>query len=101
MKNRIRELREVKGWSLSHLAELAGTSKGYISTIERGERTGGIKVLKNIASALGVQLSDIFPAEGEAGSEILELMDDYMKLSDTDREDVRRHCKGLLSLNRR
>lgn len=43
---RIRELRQKRGWSLNKLAKLAGLSQGYLSSVENG------KVVSPTASAL-------------------------------------------------
>ncbi|MGM0703841.1 MAG: helix-turn-helix domain-containing protein [Pseudomonadota bacterium] len=41
------------------LAEKAGISQGYLSEIEAGKKTGSLGVLKRIAEALDVELSDL------------------------------------------
>jgi transcriptional regulator with XRE-family HTH domain len=62
---RIRERRQELGWSLSHLGEEAGVSKGYLWSLEKGEtdaRPSG-KTLYLIARALGVTMSDLLGRE--------------------------------------
>ena len=50
---RIRELREKKGWSQEKLAEHADLDRTYIGRIERGEKNIGLENLVKIARALG------------------------------------------------
>jgi len=58
-KSAIKVYREYRGISQSSLAQKVSVSKQYISQLENKERTGTIKVLKSIAKALSVDLSDI------------------------------------------
>lgn len=61
---RVRRYRDERSWTLTELAEKAGVSKGYLSDIERGVdvRLSGDK-LYDIASALGVTMSDLLGRE--------------------------------------
>lgn len=64
---RVREIRTWRGLSLRVLAELAGMSEGYLSRVERGERSINRRsLLEAIANALQVApselLSEPFPA---------------------------------------
>lgn len=56
---RIRSIRRDKHISLEQLSKLAGLSPGYLSKIERSDKGPPISTLSNIASALGVDLSDL------------------------------------------
>lgn len=57
---RVRTLRTDKGLSLTELADRAGISKSYLSTIEHGSGSRpGAAVLHKIATALGVTLADV------------------------------------------
>ncbi len=57
---RIRSLREDRKLSQEKLAELADLHRTYIGQIERGEKNIGIKNLERIATALGVNIKDLF-----------------------------------------
>lgn len=66
--NRVRELREKKGWQVQHLAEKAGMSDATLSNIETGHivETGVYKALR-LCKALGVSVATAFPLpEAEA-----------------------------------
>lgn len=57
---RIRELRKAKKLSQARLAEKANLSEACIGTIERGHRTPRLPTLQKIASALKVEIKDLF-----------------------------------------
>jgi transcriptional regulator with XRE-family HTH domain len=61
---RIRELRKRKNWSQEKLAERAGCHWTYIGGLERGERNATLKVLANVARALGCRVRDLFSRDG-------------------------------------
>ena len=57
---RIRLLRRRSGMTLSRLAEAASLDKGYISRLERSEKTPSITTLMKLADAFSVGLSQLF-----------------------------------------
>jgi XRE family transcriptional regulator of biofilm formation len=65
---RLRELRQEKGYSISELAELAGVSKSYLSYIERDvQKNPSLQFLRKIASTLE---TDVEVLLGPSPSEI-------------------------------
>ncbi|MFC4617447.1 helix-turn-helix domain-containing protein [Camelliibacillus cellulosilyticus] len=57
---KIKQLRLQKGLSLTELAERAGVSKSYLSTIERDlQKNPSIQFLEKIADVLGVSVFQI------------------------------------------
>ena len=55
---RLRELRNASGQSLQQVAEKVGTSKAYLSELERGVANNpGIEVLRALADAYGISVS--------------------------------------------
>lgn len=58
MGDRIKELREEKGWKQEKLASESGTSKSYISLLEANQRYKDTSVykLKSVADALGTSV---------------------------------------------
>jgi DNA-binding XRE family transcriptional regulator len=60
-ENRIKVLREYQEMTQRELAEAAGMNPLYLSQIECGRATGGIKSLSRLAKALGVSLDMIAP----------------------------------------
>jgi transcriptional regulator with XRE-family HTH domain len=57
--DRVRRLREDRGWSQEVLAERADLHFTYVSQIERGARNPGLNVLGQLARAFGVTLPDL------------------------------------------
>jgi transcriptional regulator with XRE-family HTH domain len=55
----IRVLRYNRGLTITELASLARVNNGYLSRIERGLQQGTAPVLKRIADALGVAVSEV------------------------------------------
>ncbi|MFB6512886.1 helix-turn-helix domain-containing protein [Streptomyces virginiae] len=56
---KIRRQREEQGHGLRKFAEAAQIDHSYLSRIERGQRNPQPEVMKRIASALGVRITDI------------------------------------------
>lgn len=68
-ENRIKVLREYRGMTQRELAAAAELNPLYLSQIECGRATGGIKSLTRLAEALGVEVEMVTPAT-PAGREI-------------------------------
>lgn len=60
MGERIRAYRAARQVSLRRLAQSAGVSPGFLSQVERGRANVSIGRLRQIASALGVTVADLF-----------------------------------------
>jgi transcriptional regulator with XRE-family HTH domain len=63
---KLRALRKNKKVSLGELAEQTGLTKGYLSRIENSENPPPISTLGKIATALGVDITDLFPKYEES-----------------------------------
>lgn len=48
---RVRELREGRGWSQEDLAEVSGLHRTYVSGIERGTRNPTLLIIQRLANA--------------------------------------------------
>jgi transcriptional regulator with XRE-family HTH domain len=57
---RLRSVRQHRGVTLEALAAKTGTTKGFLSQIERGMKAPSISTLMRIAQALGVAVGDLF-----------------------------------------
>jgi transcriptional regulator with XRE-family HTH domain len=62
----IKKLREERGWSQAKLAVEAGMSVSGVSMIENGKRNLSTATLEKLASALEVEVRDLFPPLGQA-----------------------------------
>lgn len=62
---RIRTLRTIKGWTQQELGNTADVNYKFIGEIERGQQNPSINILAKIASALEVDLLELFRFEHE------------------------------------
>lgn len=65
----IRALRKNRKWTLGDLAQKSDCSVGYLSEIERGERSVSIKILRAIAASFDVPLGWFFSHENQPARE--------------------------------
>lgn len=56
---RLKQLREERGLSQEGLADRAELDRTYISLLERGKRNPGLMNLLRLASALGIDVSEL------------------------------------------
>ncbi len=56
---RIKELREKKGWEQKDLAKKIGMNAGNLSRIEQGKQGTTLKRLEKIAKVLGVSVQEL------------------------------------------
>ncbi len=52
-----------KKWSINLLADFAGISRGYLSTLLRGKKSPTLRTLEKIANALEVEVGELFGGE--------------------------------------
>ncbi|PYP90834.1 MAG: hypothetical protein DMG65_10010 [Candidatus Angelobacter sp. Gp1-AA117] len=65
--DRIREVREERGWTLEKLAEKTGLSRSFLSEVENNKATPSAESVLKISNALGVSLDYLL--KGEIGKE--------------------------------
>lgn len=65
---RVREVREQRGMARKLLAQSADVSERYLAALEGGEGNASVILLRRVAVALGVRLTDLLDA-GESGAE--------------------------------
>ena len=66
MKNRIRELREQKGWSQQDLGSRLGVSRQTIISIEKGKYDPSLPLAFAIARVFGSSIERIFEPVADA-----------------------------------
>jgi transcriptional regulator with XRE-family HTH domain len=59
--NRIKELRESRGWTQEKLAALVGINQSYLSALERGTQEPTIGTCLGLATIFGVPVEEIYP----------------------------------------
>jgi transcriptional regulator with XRE-family HTH domain len=57
---RVRELAKARGYSINRLADFAGISGGFLSTVLRGEKSPTLRTIMKIADALNVDPIELF-----------------------------------------
>ena len=60
MGRRIRKIRKLKGWTQQELGNRADVNYKFIGEIERGQQNPSFNILVKIASALEVELPELF-----------------------------------------
>ena len=99
LSQKIKQLREGKGFSLGKLAETAEVSKAYLSQLENNvSKQPSAEILFKIASALGTTIADLLdkPVRVRAGDfrqkvpkGLRELIDERGEILDIREEDVK------------
>ena len=62
--SKVRQLRELKGWSQEDLGEKADLHRTYVSGIERGVRNPTLTIIFKLSAALGVEASRLIEKGG-------------------------------------
>lgn len=62
--NRLRVLREQKGWSQTELAALVGVNQCMISLYESGDTLPRMGTLFRLTELLGCTMEDLYPRNG-------------------------------------
>jgi transcriptional regulator with XRE-family HTH domain len=63
---RVRRLRQARGWSLDDVATKAGISRSLLSKVENARVSSPIATLANIATALGSSVGELIGTAGDA-----------------------------------
>ena len=57
---KVKELREEKGFSIEQLANISNVDRNYISDIEKGKRNVSIEIIEKILTALDTDFMKFF-----------------------------------------
>ena len=63
IRNRVKELREAKGWTQQELADLVGVSRQSINSIERGRYVPSLLLALTFARVFKISTDEIFKIE--------------------------------------
>jgi transcriptional regulator with XRE-family HTH domain len=61
---RLRAIRLLRRRTLKEVANAAGVSESFLSQLERGRSSASVASLQRLAGALGIEVSDLFAANG-------------------------------------
>jgi len=84
---KLKALRKAKQMTLKDLARKAGCTDAYLSQLERGLGNPSVMILKNVASALGINVVDFF-FEPQAEDEVILKKEDRIDIN-VRREDAK------------
>lgn len=56
---RVKKLRQAKGWTQTYLSVHAGVGRNYISDVERGKKEIGLRNLQLLAQSLDIKLEKL------------------------------------------
>jgi len=96
---RLREWRRHRGYTQERLAEMVGTSKGYLSDLERGNRRYNEEILNALADALRCEPFELLSVDPE--SEFRSIWEALPKLSDADMKDIADRIRRKVALQAR
>ena len=68
---RLRAIRLLRRRTLREVAESAGVSESFVSQLERGRSNASVATLQRLATALGIEISDLFAGESQTGPRVL------------------------------
>ncbi len=63
MNNRLRELRDARGWSQGELAERLEVSRQTVNALETGKYDPSLPLAFRIARLFGLRIEDVFSPE--------------------------------------
>jgi transcriptional regulator with XRE-family HTH domain len=58
--NKVKALREDKGFSIEHLANISNVDRNYISDIEKGKRNVSIEIIEKVITGLESDFATFF-----------------------------------------
>jgi transcriptional regulator with XRE-family HTH domain len=96
MKLRLKTLRTDRSWTIDHLADLSGLSRGYLSLLENGKRAPGPMTLQVLSEVFNCGIPDLIDG-GEASADLAEMNALMIGLEPADRKALIRMAKGLRS----
>ena len=94
---KIEQMRIARGWSVYKLAELSGLSDKCIYNWSKRDSKPTIQALEGICDAFGITLSQFFAEDNfvELDAEMKELLDDWLLLSQEQRNAVKVMIKTI------
>ncbi|MGL4730356.1 MAG: helix-turn-helix domain-containing protein [Clostridium sp.] len=92
----IKKIRLSKGIGLNETARRANITGGYLSSIENNKKTNiGTDILKSIADALAVSVSDFYDSENSKKQELQNTPE--IELTNKDKKDIEKSLEKTLA----
>lgn len=99
---RLRDLRQQRGFKQTELAQLAGVNNGNLSRYERGSAQPSAEVLRRLADSLGVSVAYLIEGEPSGLSpslpdpELRQHLQELERLPDEDRQVIKSLIEAFL-----
>jgi len=97
MAFRIKELRNARGWTQEHLASIVGCTKTHISEMESGKKNPSHPMMRSIAQAFGVSVTDLYGDDGAANALRAVALDRFDHLDEGRQRQAIAYLEFLLS----
>jgi transcriptional regulator with XRE-family HTH domain len=65
LAERIKTLREARGWTQEQFAERAAMHRSYLGDLELGRRNPSVRTLVKVANAFGIAVPELFEEDRE------------------------------------
>lgn len=91
----IKKFRQMRGYTVNKLANLAGISQSYLRNVELGNKNPTVETLSYICDALHISLADFFNDYCYSETERDPLMDEICRLSPTQKEALANFLHAL------
>lgn len=100
---RLRELREERGYTQEQLANILHTSRSRIGMYEKGMREPDFEMQEAIADLFNVNLDYLIGRKNdvpEFDPEMLTLIEIYSKCNDENKDHILAYARALMALNK-
>lgn len=94
--NRIRQLREAKGWTTNRLANQCGISQSFLRSVELNEKGISVENLALVCTTLGISMKAFFDLPGEGNGEDERLLRRIERLNPEQRKALASFLESLL-----
>lgn len=86
---RVRELRNARGWTLEQLAKVSGVSRSMLSQIERQQVNPTFHVAYRVAQAFGMSLGQLVDDDDQPLIEVIRSHDEHYRFREDEDHSVR------------
>jgi len=88
---RITELREIRGWSINHLAKMSEIPQSTVSNLYNRPNEPSISTLESLCKGFGISLAEFFNIGGEStilNDEQKSLLLEWSKLTEPQKQSI-------------
>ena len=85
---KIKELKDERGWSVYRLADEAGLKQSTVANMFARNTCPSIATLQQLCNAFGITLAEFFAMDENKNTDEIKLLSNYRKLSKTNKNIV-------------